>query len=289
MAKLSEVFLHILGSTLEGMGGMTPEVKAQLALQQSDNSRRNLSALADLNSQYTAQGPGFVGPHPQGSFTPSPNDLSNLGVSPGTSYEPISRMVTTPVLTPGKTSGSSSINYNSRPIARGETITAPINTLSPYAALLGHQMGFQKDQFDKYDSDMHTNITALQGATSGLPKGAEQGIIDAVSSGLGIPSEFTQSPEYQAKAALIQKFTQGYNEAKKNRDAVLANAGGQSGSGGAPSQANPATRPPPPAALSNPPLGHMAVWNKITNSYGFIPQANFNPALHEQVGQQPIK
>lgn len=93
--KLSDTFLELLGGALEGASGMTPEVKAELALRQSASARDNLSTLATMNEKYNAHPAGFVGPLGQGSFTP-PSDMSRLvGISPGTSFEPIpeSKMV----------------------------------------------------------------------------------------------------------------------------------------------------------------------------------------------------
>lgn len=52
MAKLSDVFLRLLGGTLEGISGMTPEVKAHQALAQQEADTHRLSAFANLNKDY---------------------------------------------------------------------------------------------------------------------------------------------------------------------------------------------------------------------------------------------
>lgn len=278
MAKLSDIFLSILGNTLQGVGGMTPAVKANLALRQSENARSNLSTLADINQNYNQLPPGFTGPPSQGSFTPDANTASLTGLTPGTTLQPISRTRVEGLYNPKK----NRLETQAIDLPRGSTF----GTSNAPVQILGQQMGFKKDLFDKYDSDMHTAQTALAGVASRLPKGIGQSLVDSVTTGVGIPAEFTQSPEYQANAGLINKFTQQYNEAKSNRDGVL---NGAQGSNTQNPNAGSDQRPPPPTSLfSNVPLGSVAVYNKKTKQYGHIPQANMNPFIYDQVASPQV-
>lgn len=139
MAKLSDIFLHLLGGTLEGASGITPKVKADLDLRKSVEARENLKTLSGINENYNAHDPGFVGPLIQGSLRPDPNTLTSLGVQPGTTFEPIPRTTVTPSLNPK----TNTVTYSSRPLARGETLEKPSNYLGSY------RLGEQRDQFDE--------------------------------------------------------------------------------------------------------------------------------------------
>lgn len=237
MPKLSDVFLSILGNTLQGDQG-TPAGREERQVRLAENARANLSTLANLNQNYNTVLPDTQTVNPQGSFQPDSNTASLTGLVPGTTLQPISRSERISYYNPK----TSSIGSQVVPLDRGQTGTM---TSAP-VQLLGQQMNFNKNLFDKYDSDMHTAQIALAGVASRLPKGIGQSLVDSITSGVGIPAEFTQSPEYQANAALIQKFGQQYQEAKQSRDSILNGSGANPGVGSVPK---------PTATLGYDPLG----------------------------------
>lgn len=68
MAKLSDIFLNLLGGTLEGLSGMTPAVKAKNALEQQQQDTSRFTSLAGLYDKFDVNRPnqnttgGIMGP-----------------------------------------------------------------------------------------------------------------------------------------------------------------------------------------------------------------------------------
>lgn len=73
MPKLSDVFLRMLGGTLEGISGLTPEKKAEIALSQQNADTSRLSAFSNFNKD--------------NEFTPRPAAMSDQFVPPEGSQE----------------------------------------------------------------------------------------------------------------------------------------------------------------------------------------------------------
>lgn len=87
MPKLSDTFLNLLSNTLQGMGGMTPEKKADFALRQQEQDRSRLATLASVGKEFDFKDVP-VGPMEEGAFRPPESSLRSFGMSPTTTLTP---------------------------------------------------------------------------------------------------------------------------------------------------------------------------------------------------------
>lgn len=164
MPKLSDTFLHLLGTALETPGNvlqtlteMTPAGRSaraeyDLAKQQQDENlnesrqiqaRQNINTLASLNASNNAQPPDFIGPHPQGSFQVPPNQASLVGITPGTTFEPVQQSV----LSREPNAKTGQFANVVTPLDRGQTFKEV--SKDPFDSASRMRLGEQTDQFNE--------------------------------------------------------------------------------------------------------------------------------------------